>query len=114
MLEVGGGGPHAYRHDASSLTDTLQDARVHGRQRLDEFTTLVRQMSEKARGVVVALGGRPIFAEVLAGPRTFARAFHRLLHGYAFEALEWEEDGTSLGVAAANEFFAAMNGSQRE
>ena len=104
----------AFRHDASSPTDALQDARGHERTRLDAFLELADRVPQGSRGVIVALGERPVFAEILAGPRTFARAFGRLLRGYAFEALEWEEDGTRPGVAAANRFLAAMIDAQRE
>jgi hypothetical protein len=103
----------AYRHDAPSPTDALQDAREHARTRLDAFLTLADRMPQGSRGVVVVLGERPVFAEILAGPRTFARAFGRLLRGYAFEALEWE-GGARSGVAAANGFLAAMIDSRRE
>ncbi|HSK84398.1 MAG TPA: DUF6569 family protein, partial [Rubrobacter sp.] len=37
--------------------------------------------------VVVAIGERLVLLEVLAGPRTFARVFRKLLSGYAFESV---------------------------
>lgn len=104
----------AYRHDAASPTAALQDARAHTREKLDTFEALADRMPEGARGVVVALGERPVFAEILAGQRSFARAFGRLLRGYAFEALEWNGGGVRPGVAAANSFLAAMIGSRAE
>lgn len=107
-------GRKSYRHSATSPTDALQDAREHTRARLDAFQELSGSMPEGTRGVVVALGGRPVLAEILAGPVTFTRAFGRRLHGYAFEALEWEEDYRCPGVTVANEFLAAMVGSRAE
>lgn len=109
-------GRKSHRHDASSPTEDLLEIRDRERPRLDEFDALADRMPETARGVVVAVGGRPVLAEMLAGPRTFSKAIGRLLRGYAFEALELEQGGpaTSPGIAAANTFLGAVIGSRAE
>lgn len=75
-------------HDAASPTDALQDARASIAADLAAFGELADKMPEDTRGAVVALGGRTVLAELLPGPRSFAKVFPKLLAGYAFEALE--------------------------
>ncbi len=98
----------AHAHGAYSPTDALQDARASLSEGLAGYRALAQQMPDDARGVVVALGCRPVLAELLAGPRSFARAFPRLLSGYAFEALEHAGDGSAPGVGAAEGFIAGV------
>ncbi len=104
----------ARAHGAHSPTDALQDARGSLSERLAGFLRLADEMPEDARGVVVALGRRPVLAELLAGPRSFAKAFPRLLSGYAFEALEHAGDGPAPGVKAAERFLAQVARARRE
>ncbi len=101
-------------HGVHSPTDALQDARGSLSERLAGFLRLADEMPEDTRGVVVALGRRPVLAELLAGPRSFARAFPRLLSGYAFEALEHAGDGPAPGVKAAEGFLAQVTCAHRE
>jgi hypothetical protein len=74
-------------HKAVSSTHTLQDSRSRLSERLDAFEKLARDLPEGTSGVVVAIGERLVLLEVLAGPRTFARVFRKLLSGYAFESV---------------------------
>lgn len=74
-------------HEAASPTHALQDSRSHLSERLDAFEKLAEEFSEGSCGVVVALDGRPVLLEVLAGPRSFASVYRTLLSGYAFEAV---------------------------
>jgi hypothetical protein len=72
---------------AASPTHALQDSRSCLSERLDAFEKLARDLPEGTSGVVVAIGERLVLLEVLAGPRTFARVFRKLLSGYAFESV---------------------------
>jgi len=74
-------------HAAASPTHALQDSRFRLSERLDAFEKLARDYPEGTSGVVVAIGERLVLLEVLAGPRTFARVFHKLLSSYAFESV---------------------------
>ncbi len=74
-------------HAAPSPTHALQDSRAHLSEKLDAFEKLAEELPEGTRGVVVALGERPVLLEVLAGPRSFARVSRKLVSGYAFEAV---------------------------
>jgi hypothetical protein len=74
-------------HRAASSTHALQDSRSHLSERLDAIEKLARDLPEGTSGVVVAIGERPVLLEVLAGPRTFARVFRKLLSGYALESV---------------------------
>jgi hypothetical protein len=74
-------------HKAVSSTHALQDSRSQLSERLDAFEKLSRDLPERTSGVVVAIGERLALLEVLAGPRTFARVFRKLLSGYAFESV---------------------------
>lgn len=74
-------------HKAVSSTHALQDSRSRLSERLDVFDKLARDLPEGTSGVVVAIGERLVLLEVLAGPRTFARVFRKLLSGYAFESV---------------------------
>lgn len=74
-------------HAAASPTHALQDSRSSPSERLDAFEKLTRDLPEGTSGVVVAIGERLVLLEVLAGPRTFARVFRKLLSGYALESV---------------------------
>src|SRR5215208_6304293 len=65
----------------------LQDSRSHLSEKLDAFDKLARDLSQGTSGVAVAIGERIILLELLAGPRSFARVFRKLLSGYAFESV---------------------------
>ncbi len=98
----------AYLHDAPSPTDALQDTRAGLSERLAAFDALSREIPEGTRGVVVAIGGRTVALEVLAGPRSFAKVLPKLLAGYALEALESEGDGGVPDPSAAEGFVSEV------
>jgi hypothetical protein len=77
----------ALLHEAPSPTHALQDSRSHLSEELDAFEKLARDLPEGTSGVAVAIGERLMLLELLAGPRSFARAFRKLLSGYAFESV---------------------------
>ena len=74
-------------HRAASPTRALQDSQSLLSERPDAFEKLARDLPEGTSGVVVAIGERLVLLEMLAGPRTFARVFRKLLSGYAFESV---------------------------
>lgn len=78
------------RHEAPSPTRALEDARASLVEKLSEYGHLSEKMPKEARGAVVSLGGMPVALEILAGPKSFAKAFPKLLSGYALEALGHE------------------------
>jgi hypothetical protein len=104
----------AHLHDTPSPTHALQDARAHLSKRLATFEKLADEFPEGTRGVVVALGDRPVLIEVLAGPRSFAKASRKLLSGYAFEALDFEGQGSAPDLSAVREFIEAAARAPRE
>jgi hypothetical protein len=74
-------------HDAVSPTHALQDSRSHLSEKLDAFEKLARDLPRGTSGVAVAIGERLMLLELLAGPRSFARTFRKLLSGYSFESV---------------------------
>ena len=102
-------------HRAASPTHTLQDSRFRLSERLDAFEKLARDLPEGTCGVVVAIGERLVLLEVLAGPRTFARAFRKLLSGYAFETVGLDRPyGTPDPPAVRSFIEAAAKGTLEE
>ena len=91
-------------HQAPSPTHALQDSRSRLVAELAAFDKLVDDFPEGTRGVVVALGDRPVLLEVLAGPRSFASAARKLLSGYAFEALGAIENGGLPDISTVKQF----------
>lgn len=101
-------------HESPSPTEALQDTRANLSERLGAFEELSKSLPEGTRGVVVALGERPVLLEVLAGPRSFARVFRKLLAGYALEALGYEGDGGRLEPTLANRFVSDVAAARQE
>lgn len=101
-------------HNATSPTDALQDARASIAKDLATFRELADKIPEDTRGAVVALGGRPVFAEILPGPRSFAKASPKLLAGYAFEALENAEDGNVPDAPVVEGFLRSVSQTRAE
>ncbi len=104
----------AYFHASPSPTDALQDTRAGLSGRLAAFDALSREIPQDARGVVVAIGGRTVALEVLAGPRSFAKVLPKLLAGYALEALEREDDVEPPDPSAAQGFISEVAAAPRE
>ena len=94
-------------HKAVSSTHALQDSRSHLSERLDAFEKLARELPEGTSGVVVAMGERLLLLEVLAGPRTFARVFRKLLSGYAFESVGLDRPYGTPDTSAVRSFIEA-------
>jgi hypothetical protein len=94
-------------HKAVSSTHALQDSRSPLSERLDAFEKLARELPEGTSGVVVAIGERLVLLEVLAGPRTFARVFRKLLSGYAFESVGLDRPYGTPDTSAVRSFIEA-------
>ena len=104
----------AHLHGAHSPTEALQDTRDGLSDRIAAFGSLSEEVPEGTRGVVVALGRRPVALEVLAGPRSFAKVFPKLLAGYALEALEQEGEETPPEPAAVDKLIEGVAQERRE
>ncbi len=104
----------AYLHASPSPTDALQDTRAGLSERLAAFDTLSEKIPAGTRGVVVAIGDRPVALEVLAGPRSFAKVLPKRLAGYALEALEHEGDSTLSDSSTVERFVADVAAARRE
>lgn len=101
-------------HESPSPTDALQDTRANLSERLEAFEDLSERFPEGARGVVMALGGKPVLLEVLAGPRSFAKIFRKLLVGYALEALEHAGGGEGPDPSLARSFVSDVAKARQE
>ena len=102
-------------HTAASPTHAPQDSRSSPSERLDAFEKLTRDLPQGTSGVVVAIGERLVLLEVLAGPRTFARVFRKLLSGYAFESCGLDRPyGTPDPQAVRSFIEAAAKGAHEE
>jgi hypothetical protein len=76
-------------------------------ERLDAIEKLARDLPEGTSGVVVAIGERLVLLEVLAGPRTFARVFRKLLSGYALESVRLDRPYGTPDPPAVRSFIEA-------
>lgn len=94
-------------HGISSPTRALQDTRTRLSEKLSEYEALAEKMPDDARGVIVALGGRPVALEALAGPRSFSKVFGKLLSGYALEAIGHEGSQGVPDPFSAGDFIEA-------
>ena len=101
-------------HESPSPTDALQDTRAGLSRKLEEFEGLSGGLPESARGVVMALGGRPVLLELLAGSRSFAKVFRKLLAGYALEALEHAGRGGGPDTSLAKSFVSDVAAARQE
>lgn len=101
-------------HAAPSPTAALQDTRSRLSERLRGLEELAGELPEGTRGVTVALGGRPVLVEVLAGPHTFSAALPKLVAGYALQALEGEAEGELPGVSEVEELLRSISEAPRE
>ncbi len=104
----------AYLHASPSPTDALQDTRAGLSERLKAFEDLSNKLPEGTRGVIVAIGERPVALEVLAGPRSFAKVLPKLLAGYALEALEHDGNAVSTDPSIVERFLPGVLAARHE
>jgi hypothetical protein len=93
---------------ATSPTHALQDSRSHLLEKLDAFDKLARDLSQRTSGVAVAIGERLMLLELLAGPRSFARVFHKLHSGYSFGSVGLSGPYTTPNTSAVRSFIEAV------
>jgi hypothetical protein len=94
-------------HKAASPTHAQQDSRSHLSEKLDAFEKLARDLPRETSGVAVAIGERLKLLELLAGPRSFARVFRKLLSGYSFESVGLSGPYTTPNTSAVRSFIEA-------
>jgi hypothetical protein len=100
---------HVARRYRTALPErALRASRSHHPERLDAFEKLARELPEGTSGVVVAIGERLALLEMLAGPRTFAKVFRRLLSGYAFESVGLDRPYGTPEVQAVRSFIQTV------
>ena len=94
-------------HRAASPTHALLDSQSLLSEKPDAFEKLARDLPEGTSGVVVAIGEHLVLLEMLAGPRTFARVFRKLLSGYAFESVGLDRPYGTPNPPAVRSFIEA-------
>jgi hypothetical protein len=76
-----------------------------------DYQSLIRQLRDrKAVGVVVAVNGRIIWADVFASTELLERYWPKLVRSYASEAVVTRAKGGEAGSAQAEAFLADMEG----
>ena len=98
----------ARRYRTALPARALRASRSHRAERLDAFEKLARELPEGTNGVVVAIGERLALLEILAGPRTFARVFRKLLSGYAFESVGLDRPYGTPEVSEVRDFIQTV------
>ena len=75
------------------------------------YETLIRALRERnAVGVVVAVNGRIIWADIFANPRLLEKYWQKLVRSYATEAIVTASYGGNADIKSADAFLQQMNG----
>ena len=75
------------------------------------YETLIRDLRERnAVGVVVAVNGRIIWADIFANTRLLEKYWQKLVRSYATEAIVTASDGGEVDIKSAAAFLQQMNG----
>jgi len=98
----------ARRYKRDLPVRALRASRYSHAERLDAFEKLARELPEETSGVVVAIGERLALLEILAGPRTFARVFRKLLSRYAFESVGLDRPYGTPEVSEVRDFIQTV------
>jgi hypothetical protein len=119
-VEVAGAAPVASTEEirsTSSYARVMENKDV--KQKVDEiaapiqhnYESLIKQLRDrKAVGVVVAVNGRIIWADVFASTELLEKYWPKLVRSYASEAVVTRAKGGEASLAQAEAFLAAMNG----
>ena len=76
-----------------------------------DYQSLIRQLHDRnAVGVVVAVNGRIIWADIFASTDLLEKYWPKLVRSYASEAVVTRAKDTEVGVTKAQEFLADMEG----
>ena len=77
----------------------------------ENYQSLIRQLRDRnAVGVVVAVNGRIIWADVFASTELLAKYWPKLVRSYASEAVVTRAKEVPIGVPAAQAFLSDMEG----
>jgi hypothetical protein len=97
----------------------MQDKAVN--ERIDKVATpitqdyqkLLRQLKERrATGVVVAIGGHIVWADIFASPELLETYWPKLVRSYAAEAVTSDWNGKSASVEAASNYLEELTGTR--
>jgi len=119
-VEVAGAAPLASRDEiqsTSSYARVMENKDV--KQKVDEiaapiehnYESLIKQLRDrKAVGVVVAVNGRIIWADLFASTELLEKYWPKLVRSYASEAVVTRAKGGEASLAQAEKFLADMEG----
>ena len=103
--------------ETSSYAKVLQNERVQEKVETvaapvqQEYQSIVHQLRDKnAVGVVVAVNGEVIWADVFASANLLEKYWPKLVRSYAAEAVVQRASSTSASVKLAQEFLARLEG----
>jgi hypothetical protein len=72
---------------------------------------VIKQLRDRnAVGVVVAMNGQIIWADIFASTNLLEKYWPKLIRSYAAEAVVTKAKGAEVGTKAAQEFLAEMDG----
>ena len=103
--------------ETSSYAKVLENERVQEKLETvaaplqQEYQSVIRQLRDKnAVGVVVAVNGEIIWADVFASTNLLEKYWPKLVRSYAAEAVVQRTSSGSANVKAAQEFLARLEG----
>jgi hypothetical protein len=80
---------------------------------IQDYQHLLRQLKDrKATGVVVAIGGRIVWADIFASPDLLEAYWSKLVRSYAAEALTSSAYGKGASVELATAYLAELSGTR--
>jgi hypothetical protein len=78
-----------------------------------DYRKLLRQLKDRrATGVVVAIGGQIVWADIFASPELLETYWPKLVRSYAAEAVTSNLSGRAASVDAASNFIAQLSGTR--
>jgi hypothetical protein len=104
---------------ASSYAVVMSDGPINGyidkvaAPITQDYQKLLRQLKDrKATGVVVAIGGRIVWADIFASPDLLEAYWSKLVRSYAAEALTSNANGKGASVELANAYLSELSGTR--
>ena len=108
---------------AREIVDTSSYARVMHNSEVQKYVdsmaepiqhsyeSVIKQLRDRnAVGVVVAMNGQIIWADIFASTNLLEKYWPKLIRSYAAEAVVTKAKGAEVGTKAAQEFLAEMDG----
>src|SRR5438445_5386172 len=103
--------------ETSSYARVMQNSEVQKKVdsvaepiRRDYESLIIQLRDRKAVGVVVAMNGQIIWADIFASTNLLEKYWPKLIRSYAAEAVATRAKGAEVGTKAAQEFLAEMDG----